>query len=59
MDPKGPLQTDFYRLLTGAQGTFGIVTWASVKCELLADPEEDALRDRAPSSTTWWISPTG
>jgi FAD/FMN-containing dehydrogenase len=40
VDPKGPAQTDFYRLLTGAQGTFGIVTWASVKCELLADPKK-------------------
>jgi FAD/FMN-containing dehydrogenase len=40
VDPKGPLQTDYYRLLTGAQGTFGIVTWASVKCELLADPKK-------------------
>jgi FAD/FMN-containing dehydrogenase len=34
-EPKGPAQTDFYRLLTGAQGTMGIVTWASVKCELV------------------------
>ncbi len=34
-EAKGPAQTDFYRLLTGAQGTMGIVTWASVKCELL------------------------
>ena len=33
-EAKGPAQTDFYRLLTGAQGTMGIVTWASVKCEL-------------------------
>jgi FAD/FMN-containing dehydrogenase len=40
VDPKGPAQTDFYRLLTGAQGTFGIVTWASVKCELLANPKK-------------------
>jgi FAD/FMN-containing dehydrogenase len=39
VDPKGPAQTDFYRLLTGAQGSYGIVTWASVKCELLADPK--------------------
>ena len=34
-DPKGPAQTDFFRLLTGAQGTMGVVTWAAVKCELL------------------------
>jgi len=40
VDPKGPAQTDFYRLLTGAQGSLGIVTWASVKCELLADPKK-------------------
>lgn len=35
VDPKGPAQTDFFRLLTGAQGSLGIVTWASIKCELL------------------------
>ena len=41
-EPKGPAQTDFFRLLTGAQGTMGIVTWASVRCELL--PSVRALR---------------
>ena len=40
VDPKGPAQTDFFRLLTGAQGTLGVVIWASVKCELLADPRK-------------------
>ena len=35
VDPKGPAQTDFFRLLTGAQGSMGIVVWASIKCELL------------------------
>jgi FAD/FMN-containing dehydrogenase len=35
VEPKGPAQTDFYRLLTGAQGSMGVVTWASVKCELV------------------------
>ncbi len=39
-EAKGPAQTDFYRLLTGAQGTMGIVTWASVKCELLPEAHE-------------------
>ncbi len=34
-DPKGPGQTDFFRLLTGAQGTFGVVTWAAVRCDLV------------------------
>lgn len=37
VDPKGPAQTDFVRLLSGAQGTLGIVTWASIKCALLPD----------------------
>jgi hypothetical protein len=31
----GPGQVDYYRLISGAQGTMGIVTWASVKCEIL------------------------
>jgi FAD/FMN-containing dehydrogenase len=36
-DPKGPAQTDFFRLLTGAQGTLGIVTWASVRLQLIPE----------------------
>jgi hypothetical protein len=35
VDPKGPLATDLMRLVTGAQGSMGIVVWASIKCELL------------------------
>jgi FAD/FMN-containing dehydrogenase len=35
IDPKGPNATDLMRLLTGAQGTMGIVIWASIKCELI------------------------
>lgn len=31
----GPNNVDYYRLVSGAQGTMGIITWASVKCELL------------------------
>jgi FAD/FMN-containing dehydrogenase len=34
-EPAGPMMLDFYRLLTGAQGTMGVVTWASVRCEIL------------------------
>ena len=37
VDPKGPNATDLMRLVTGAQGTMGIVVWASVKCELLPE----------------------
>jgi FAD/FMN-containing dehydrogenase len=35
--PTGPGQADFYRLVTGAQGSMGIVTWISVKCEVLPE----------------------
>jgi FAD/FMN-containing dehydrogenase len=31
----GPGQLDYYRLLSASQGTLGIATWASVKCEVL------------------------
>ena len=39
-DAKGPGQTDFFRLLTGAQGTFGVVTWAAVRCEMVPAAHE-------------------
>lgn len=35
MRPMGPGQTDFGKLIQGAQGTMGIVTWATVKCKPL------------------------
>jgi FAD/FMN-containing dehydrogenase len=31
----GPFQVDFFRLIQGSQGTMGVLTWATVKCELL------------------------
>ena len=34
---NGPDTVDYYRLLTGAQGTIGIVTWASLKCAILPE----------------------
>jgi FAD/FMN-containing dehydrogenase len=40
LEPKGPAQTDFFRLLTGAQGTLGIVTWASVRVQFIPDPKK-------------------
>lgn len=33
-DAVGPFMLDYYRMLTGAQGTMGIATWASIRCEL-------------------------
>jgi FAD/FMN-containing dehydrogenase len=35
VDPKGPNATDFLKIVTGSQGTMGIVVWASIKCEIL------------------------
>jgi FAD/FMN-containing dehydrogenase len=34
VEPVGPMMLDFFRLLTAAQGTMGVVTWASIRCEL-------------------------
>jgi FAD/FMN-containing dehydrogenase len=33
--PAGPAQTDFYKVASAAQGSMGIITWASIKCEVL------------------------
>ncbi len=35
INPRGPGQADFYKFVSGAQGAMGIVTWASIKCEVL------------------------
>lgn len=35
----GPAQTDLQRVVQAAQGTMGIVTWASVKCRVLPQAE--------------------
>jgi FAD/FMN-containing dehydrogenase len=37
MSPTGPGQHDFYRFVSGSQGSLGIVTWISVKCEVLPE----------------------
>lgn len=33
-NPLGPTQFNMFRVLQGAQGSMGIVSWATVKCEL-------------------------
>ncbi len=38
--PYGPGPAAWYRLIQGSQGTMGIVTWASLRCELLPKLEE-------------------
>lgn len=40
MMASGPIGTDYTRVLQGAQGTLGIVGWASVYCEPLPEREE-------------------
>lgn len=40
---SGPSHTDFHRVLQGAQGTMGIVTWATLRTELLPSVEDPHL----------------
>jgi len=42
-EAAGPVQADFSRLIQGAQGTMGIVTWATVRCERMPSIEEPYL----------------
>jgi FAD/FMN-containing dehydrogenase len=37
MGSAGPGQTDFYRFVSGSQGSLGIVSWVSVKCVVLPE----------------------
>ncbi len=37
ISPFGPTQMDPQRLISGAQGTIGIVTWISLKCRFLSE----------------------
>lgn len=39
-EAAGPGQVSLYRIIGGAQGTMGIVTWASFRCELLPSIEK-------------------
>ena len=41
--PMGPGQTDFQRVLIGAQGSMGIMTWISLRTELLPSIERPML----------------
>lgn len=40
---SGPSHTDFHRVLQGAQGTMGVVTWATLRAELLPSIEDPHL----------------
>jgi FAD/FMN-containing dehydrogenase len=37
ISPYGPTQMDVQRLVSGAQGTIGIVTWMSLKCRFVSE----------------------
>jgi FAD/FMN-containing dehydrogenase len=39
-EAAGPSAASWYRLIQGSQGTMGIVTWVSARCELLPTVEE-------------------
>ncbi|MBN1190828.1 MAG: FAD-binding oxidoreductase [Dehalococcoidales bacterium] len=42
-EAAGPSSNSWYRLIQGSQGTMGIVTWASARCEILPRMEEPFL----------------
>lgn len=39
-EAAGPSQASWHRMVQGAQGTMGIVTWASLRCEIIPKLEE-------------------
>ncbi len=58
--PYGPGTASWHRLIQGAQGTMGIVTWASMRCELLPSLEEPFVvessnLDRLIELSSWLI----
>ena len=44
----GPSQTDFHRVVQGSQGTMGIVTWITLRTEIMPTVQEPA-----------WSAPAG
>lgn len=57
--PYGPGTASWHRLIQGAQGTMGIVTWASMRCEILPSVEEPFVVGSADLETlldlTSWL----
>lgn len=39
-NPQGPSQFDPFRIIQGSQGTIGITTWITMKCELLPETHQ-------------------
>jgi FAD/FMN-containing dehydrogenase len=46
-EAAGPSAASWYRVIQGAQGTMGVVTWASARCEILPGCEEAYLAGSA------------
>ena len=42
-EAAGPSSSSWYRIIQGAQGTMGIVSWATARCELIPNLEEPFL----------------
>jgi FAD/FMN-containing dehydrogenase len=42
-EAAGPSSSSWYRLIQGSQGTMGIATWASARCEIVPRVEEPLL----------------
>jgi FAD/FMN-containing dehydrogenase len=42
-EAAGPSSSSWYRIIQGAQGTMGIVTWATTRCEIIPKLEEPFL----------------
>ena len=36
-NPLGPGQTDIYRIIQGAKGSYGVVSWISMQCDLIPE----------------------
>lgn len=60
VEAAGPSSASWYRIIQGSQGTMGIVTWSSARCELLPSLEEpflvgSAQLDRIMEMVHWLI----
>jgi hypothetical protein len=57
--PYGPGTASYHRLIQGAQGTMGIVTWASMRCEIRPSLEEPFVVGSSNLDTllelTYWL----
>ncbi|MGD0917220.1 MAG: FAD-binding oxidoreductase [Thermodesulfobacteriota bacterium] len=57
--PYGPGTASWHRLIQGAQGTMGIVTWASMRCEIFPSLEEPFVVGSSNLDTllelTYWL----